>query len=185
MSEPYPQYPPGPYAPQPPPPRNAMAGWALGLAITALVVAIAALLFAAMAAFGPLLVGPSDYATEGRVSDLNDLAEGECFTAVTLRPETTEAMSCQGSHDGEVYLKELLGDEFGGEYPGREELFWAVDDACYSEFERYTGEAFEDSTIGYALYGPDQESWSQGDREIACALSPYRIGSLQGSAHGG
>ncbi|MGC1207122.1 MAG: septum formation family protein, partial [Ornithinimicrobium sp.] len=72
----------------------------------------------------------------------------------------------------------------GAAYPGQD-VFWEADEVCYSEFAAYTGEAFEESTFTYAVFGPSRASWAEGDRDIACAIVPFRMGSLEGSARRG
>lgn len=145
------------------------------------VAASAALIFSALAAFGSGLSAFDDLPVDGTVGDLGNLAEGECFTSVTLRPETITLAPCQSSHDGEVYVRKSLGGDLGEDYPG-DEITWEADEVCYDEFASYAGEIFEESAFSYAIFGPDETSWAQGDREVACAITPSRLGSLEGSA---
>lgn len=161
---------------------NAMAGWALGVAITALVISLAAVMFVAVGPFFDPYSSDESIATEGTVVDLGDLSVGECFTVIARAPETITPQECAEPHDGELYAKRSVAEGFDDTFPGEEEIFWEADDECYLDFEEYVGEAYEDASYSYAAYAPDKQSWSGGDREIACAIFPFQIGSLQGSA---
>lgn len=79
-----------------------------------------------------------------------------------MQPDTVSRADCDAAHDGEVYLLGSLQGYFDEdeEYPGVEEVGFAVDDECWLAYEDYVGRPFEDSAFGYALYGPDAQSWA-------------------------
>lgn len=188
------------YGYPPPPPlaypaaSSSSSRWAIGLSIAAIVLSVgAAVAVGVMSLFllvsGGLFVGgfPDEWVgpqPEGTVPALDALDVGDCFNTTVGRPDTVRAVDCDTPHDGEIYLRDTLED-YPGEYPGTDEIGWAVDERCVVAFDARMGFGDEAWDYTYAFYAPDEESWSQGDRDLACVLMSMRLGSLEGSVPGG
>lgn len=162
-----------------------------GLAIAGIVISGAVALLAVGAAVASLamvaFVGPwafDEFAgnpSQGRADELGALDVGDCFDSAA--GEAVAATDCDEPHDGELYLREPLGGLWGVEFPAYDEVGWAADEQCWDAFEGYVGEEYENSQFDYFVYAPDQESWAQGDRTIACVISLYGD-EIEGAARG-
>jgi hypothetical protein len=104
------------------------------------------------------------------------LVAGECFNASRFVPGTPidpadiELALCVGQHQHEVYLVIDYPSPKDGPYPGQETLASFADDRCIAAFEPYVGTQYLQSTLDYGIVHPSERSWSDGDRQVACAL---------------
>jgi hypothetical protein len=76
-----------------------------------------------------------------------------------------EFVDCAQAHEFEVYGVDAFAD---GAYPGDETIRDLAVDFCETAFEDYVSVDYYDSTLDYDAYVPDDASWEQGDRELAC-----------------
>lgn len=106
------------------------------------------------------------------------VAVGDCLNGVVIgaaeRAEITsaEVVSCDRAHSLEVYAAfDLTAADFDLEdpaaYPGPVRVVRAADERCASEIEELVEDPDE---FGLIALWPSQESWTQGDREVACAV---------------
>lgn len=106
------------------------------------------------------------------------LVPGDCVTGLVLGIEqrieidSASVVRCDQPHDVEVFavfdlqpadLDLAAGD---GSYPGRRRIIEAAEDGCDSQLERL-GDVAE--SVGLISVWPTAESWTQGDRAVACA----------------
>ena len=161
----------------------AIAGIAVSgaVALVGVGAAVASLVMAAY--FGAGLLGMDDeFVATGTAEELAALNVGDCFDDAGGDGPVDE-VECDGSHEGEVYLRTPLQASWQ-EYPGEEELFWAADEQCYEAFEGYVGKEYESSEFDFSVYAPDEESWAAGDRTLVCTICLYGepiVGPARGS----
>ena len=119
---------------------------------------------------------------EPTVVGLDEVATGDCLLTPSAYaddpasfwgsegmqwPLTMATVTCDAPHDAEVLF---IGDGWDADmpYPGEASLarrYWAQ---CDTEFVLYTGVTVPQSELDYTGWLPSEESWRQGDREIAC-----------------
>lgn len=110
------------------------------------------------------------------------LQVGDCF----FEPSGVEIFDvtktdCSEPHDSEMYARfDLEGDG----YPGRSTVEAAAIDRCPELFGPYVGRDYATSRLSVWWLGPTSESWSDGDREIACILSEFDGSDFTGSMKG-
>ena len=96
-----------------------------------------------------------------------DLEVGHCFQDWTAGDTQLMAVDCSTPHDNEVYyVAELTADDL----PSENDLEKFSSGLCYASFEPYVGALPEETTLDYGWLFPSDESWSEGDRDIACYL---------------
>lgn len=111
-----------------------------------------------------------------------DLKVGDCLD----EPAGSEIfdvnrVDCSEPHDSELYATfDLTGDS----YPGASTVEAAAIDGCLEAFEPYVGREFATSRLDVWWLEPSTESWSEGDREIACMLSEPDGSDMTGSLKG-
>lgn len=97
--------------------------------------------------------GPTD-------SDVFDLVVGDCIVPPggagdeALELERVGKVACSEPHDGEVIALRYI--EGGDTYPGEEAVFQQAELLC--------------PALSTFYFYPTEESWSEGDREVACVL---------------
>jgi hypothetical protein len=109
---------------------------------------------------------------DGQATDVFDLAEGDCFSALEGEEVTqVEVVSCDEPHVFEVFHlfdHPAVGSE---PYPGDSEISAYAEEECIGPFEEFVGKAYEESRWFLTTITPAEETWSVGDREIVCTLS--------------
>lgn len=97
-----------------------------------------------------------------RVGDCyDDLPEGEAAVVT--------AVPCADPHDAEVYhVFEWEGDE--ASFPGTDLIQGFAADGCTDAFGSFVGVEYEESTLDYTVFWPNEGSWSDGDREFVCLV---------------
>jgi Septum formation len=92
-------------------------------------------------------------------------------------------VDCAQPHDAEVYL---VFDYPGSPdaYPGDEAIGSLQQTRCQAAFEAYVGKDPDLSSYTINYRRPDVDSWSSGDRSIACLIEDASGGQLTGSARG-
>jgi hypothetical protein len=153
-----------------------------GLAIAGLVLSGCWVLGAGVLALGYFLGDESD-GDLGRVAYAGSTTVGTCLTAPDEEDFIGTPVGCDRRHDAEVYLVRSLAHE-DDPWPGYSALKDEADDACYDEFDRYVGQAYEDSDYDYGFFFPDEAEWRSGERRVVCVVLPWMGDSLRGSARG-
>lgn len=121
---------------------------------------------------------PATVAPSGPVA-ATELVAGDCVAGLVVgaderaRIESADVVSCAGTHDLEVFATfELAPADFeveAGGYPGQQRIVDAADDGCNDRFESL-GDAAE--SVGLLAVWPTAQSWTEGDRRVACAVYP-------------
>ena len=114
-----------------------------------------------------------------------DLEVDDCWRVpmVEVDANDTVLMDCEQPHQYQVYyLTDYAGDK--DEFPGKEAMESAADEACIGAFEDYVGIDYESSEFDYATLYPSEESWADGDRELLCSLAASDNSDWTGSAKG-
>jgi hypothetical protein len=113
---------------------------------------------------------------------VKDLRPGQCFIGSPRAPENAEgekrrmlvvsALSCNASHEKEVFAVFEHPAKVGAPYPEQEEVAKAAQDGCAERFEGYVGRAFGDTDLQVAVIAPGPVPWTEDDdRTIVCTLS--------------
>lgn len=118
-----------------------------------------------------------------------DLKVGDCFNitpSVDANGDngvTNSVTDCAKPHDGEVYLVFDVPVSPSG-YPGDEAIGALQQTRCDAAFTGYVGKdpGLSSYTIDYVR--PTANTWSSGDRSIACLIEDASGGKLTGSAKG-
>jgi hypothetical protein len=187
-----PQYGPPQYGPPPPwgsPPPPGSGGSGKGpLVLTAvggLMVLLLVVGLVVLAVTDGDEEAPTGSGVEAQDRSVADIAVGDCFDDdEALEEEEFDSLPvvpCEQAHDNEVYALVELPRE---PWPGDDAVFESSLDACESEFERYVGEAYDDSELEYFLAVPTEDAWALGDRTVRCSLYSYSerlSGSMRGS----
>lgn len=99
------------------------------------------------------------------------LAVGDCLNAPPSSGlvETLTPVSCTDPHNAEVF--DVL-DYVAGEFPGDTALLRWATGQCQGRVEAYTGEPWTETPAWVNALVPTDQSWSQGDRTVACLLVP-------------
>jgi hypothetical protein len=103
---------------------------------------------------------------------IEDMQAGECFHGEP--PADLDIVECNEPHHGE--LAAVLGppEEFGDEFPGDPQLQQAIEPACISAVEDYTGaggDVLEAEGWAPVTYRPNERMWDDGNRDSYCVLA--------------
>lgn len=114
-----------------------------------------------------------------------ELVAGDCISGLVVgaderaRIDSAEVVDCSRAHEIEVFATfELAPGDFdadteaGGEdagFPGQQRIIDAADGGCNRRLEDLGDAA---AAVGLLAVWPTAESWSQGDRKVACAVYP-------------
>ncbi len=176
----------------------AIAGIAVGSALTVLIVGGAIALFALginaavqeaeSGAPLPSASSPADdddpLPEDPESVDVFSLAVGDCINDAGLDEVTdVEVIDCAQPHDLEVFSEFTLeGDDF----PGADEVDTLATDGCFQAFPAFVGLTYEESVLDYTYFVPTQESWETGDdRLVSCLIGEPDVqtaGTLAGAA---
>ena len=104
---------------------------------------------------------------------------GECFQFAPNEDSDDISVDCNQPHDGEYFH---IFDFAGTNIPSDDEFDEESDEICGLIFEHYVGKPVADSTLDYGWIFPSDESWSEGDRDIACYLFAADGSKLRQSA---
>ncbi|MFH9178283.1 DUF4190 domain-containing protein [Streptomyces albogriseolus] len=106
-----------------------------------------------------------------RSDSVLSLRTGDCFTSPGgLEGWTTEALTvdCADEHDGEVFALVAVP---GSDFPGDDSLVELSEDRCYERRSAYVMDGWSlPEEIGVYYFAPSEQSWSFGDRSVACVL---------------
>lgn len=97
---------------------------------------------------------------------------GDCLRGIDVGlVESADAVSCDSSHQYEVYHSYLFPD---GDYPGDTVIGTTADEECLDAFEPFVGMDYATSVYGYTALQPVRESWDAvDDREVLCLIGKY------------
>lgn len=112
-----------------------------------------------------------------------DLQVADCFDdpeqTDDVEVETVAAADCSEPHDNEIYALPTMS---GSAWPGRDAVQEFAADACYSRFESYVNQSYEESQLDIAWMTPTRESWeTKDDRTVVCFLYDMNLAKLTGS----
>lgn len=109
------------------------------------------------------------------------MEKGDCFSDFQDEAKAFNLVSCEESHDVEVFVAEIQPD---GSFPGDSVIEAAADELCFGQsFEDFVGHSYSDSNLFSLRSMPIEESWEQGDRTINCLLTldEPRVGTFEDS----
>ena len=119
-----------------------------------------------------------------------ELQAGQCFDVDTFQsgkpidPRAVHLSLCAGPHQHEVFATFTYPDAAGAPWPGDDVLDSWAGDHCLGAFSGYVGIEYERSHLDLATVRPDERSWKDGDRAVACAAHDVDFALLAGSIKG-
>ncbi|MFE6968656.1 septum formation family protein [Isoptericola sp. NPDC057653] len=112
-----------------------------------------------------------------------DYEVGECFdypgSSATIGDITPA--DCAAPHAAEVFSVSQLP---GGDFPGESGVEQAFTDTCVPAFESYVGSDPADTSLTAYYIGPDEVSWTLGDRQLLCVAEAGDGSKLDASVAG-
>ncbi|GAA4780697.1 hypothetical protein GCM10025784_31740 [Citricoccus nitrophenolicus] len=130
------------------------------------------------------LVGTStpEPAVSASATSIFQLSPGQCFD----RPAAeglyeVSVVPCEVAHDLQMYALFQLDEP---SWPGEDTVHELADAGCSERFAAFTGTAPAESDLGYSMYTPSEGSWSEGDRQVQCALQLNSGGRMIGAEVG-
>jgi serine protease Do len=140
----------------------------------------------ALAAFsGSASASSGSTDASGQIAMFENLLDGECFNSYEDAFENTtysvqvEVVDCASPHEAEVYGNYFFSDTG---FPGDDVVQTTADDQCYNQFADYVGNSYENSSLDFWYYYPNESGWNSGINWTMCALIDYGGGNLVGSA---
>ena len=124
------------------------------------------------------------HVTEGKEIDIFSLKVGDCLTEAAVtggETNTAPVVPCGEAHPFEVYAEFDLDD---GDFPGTDAIEAPAMEFCETEFEKFVGVAYNDSTLDYTWFEPTAESWSADDRLVQCIIGDPEDAEITGSLKG-
>lgn len=109
------------------------------------------------------------------------LEVGQCIDSETGSGEvgSVPVVECSQPHEGEIFALPQLPD---GAFPGAEAIEEAAQEQCAgSAYTDYVGLPYQESEFQVTFLLPTEQSWGDGDREIACIVQNEEPGSVRGS----
>ncbi|MCB0076991.1 MAG: septum formation family protein [Anaerolineales bacterium] len=118
----------------------------------------------------------------GQGTPIIDMQPGTCFNDLSGTLTEGEALSCDLSHQYEVFS--VFDVSNNGVYPGKDALDNYALEQCTLDFESYVGLAYDQSELFFSTLAPNAASWDAGSRAISCILEGDTGVMLQGSMRG-
>lgn len=115
--------------------------------------------------------------------DAFEMRLGDCFDDPDMYAEEFSSLPgvpCNEPHDNETFA---VFDLTMSSYP-EYDIAEISEASCIEHFETYVGRDYETSALDVVTMYPTQESWSQNDREVVCALYDMSGEKLVGSVKG-
>lgn len=109
------------------------------------------------------------------------LEVGQCIDAGTGSGQvgSVPVVGCDQPHEGEIYALPQLPD---GGFPGAEAIEETAQEQCGgSAYTDYVGVPYQESEFEVSFLLPTEQTWGDGDREIACIVQSTEPGSVRGS----
>lgn len=113
-----------------------------------------------------------------------ELAVGDCFddsSGTDTELSDVPVVDCAEPHDNEVFFTFDMAD---GDFPGDDAILAEAESRCLPAFEDYVGLDYASSQLDIFPITPTEGSWSNGDREVICALYDLDLAKLEGSMQG-
>ncbi|GAA1682058.1 hypothetical protein GCM10010977_31170 [Citricoccus zhacaiensis] len=118
-------------------------------------------------------------AVSAEATSIFQLSPGQCFDRPAAEGLYEVAVvPCEVAHDLEMYALFQLDDPA---WPGESAVHQQADQGCREQFVSLTGTEPAQSDLGYTMYTPSEGSWSEGDRQVQCALQLNSGGRMIGS----
>jgi hypothetical protein len=102
--------------------------------------------------------------TDEPVSDIGELAQGECFDEAENDFEVVR-QPCDTAHDGEVFATLVLTPRA---YPGDRVVRDEAEASCDREFKNYVGVDVHSSRLETDFVYPNRDMWDDGQRDVMC-----------------
>jgi hypothetical protein len=118
------------------------------------------------------------------------LRVGQCFdvdvfqSGKPIDPRSVHLSLCAGPHQHEVFATFTYPDVAGAPWPGDDVLDAWAGDHCLDSFSAYVGIEYERSHLDLATVRPDERSWKDSDRAVACAAHDVDFALVSGSIKG-
>lgn len=121
-------------------------------------------------------------AVSASATSIFQLSPGQCFD----RPAAdglyeVPVVPCEVAHDLQMYALFQIEEP---SWPGAEAVHSLADAECRDQFVAFTGAEPEKTDLGYTMYTPSEGSWSEGDRQVQCALQLNSGGRMVGPQSG-
>jgi uncharacterized membrane protein len=118
--------------------------------------------------------------TSGSVVGAFTIGVGDCLILPSEDQfDEVRRLDCSEAHNGEIFLVQAHP---GDTYPSDAEFTTYVEKTCVPAFATYTGSALADQDVlEYGWFTPTEGSWSNGDHDVACYLSPVDGGQTSRS----
>ena len=119
--------------------------------------------------------------------DVFNMHVGDCFNDATSSGDGIQEYSsvagvpCGNPHDNEVYA---VFDVSNASFPGDDSMYEQAFQSCLKRFDGFVGKDYESSSLDIMPLYPTHASWSQGDREVICAVYDMNLAKLEGSVAG-
>jgi hypothetical protein len=117
---------------------------------------------------------------------VTDVAAGQCFNDLSTADGTVRIVDCAVPHAHEMIAVTEYPAAPGASFPPGQQMAAYGDGRCADAFAAYVGRPYSASQFTLDEWYPTEDSWSSGDRWIACAVgpepsAPALVGSVQGS----
>lgn len=115
---------------------------------------------------------------------------GQCFdvdvfqSGVPIDPNGMHLSLCARPHQHEVIATFVYPDAPRAPWPGVDVLDAWASDHCVEAFPAYVGIEYDRSHLDVATVRPNERSWKDGDRAVACAVHDVDFALLTGSVKG-
>ena len=120
--------------------------------------------------------------TETSVADAFKIKVGDCMAEPSSNEfQDVSIIPCDQSHDLEAFAaKKIVADS----YPGESAVQTQSEAYCGTEFAKFVGVPYDESTLDMTYFYPSSETWKQRDREIMCLIGGPSGTSTKGTLKG-
>lgn len=122
---------------------------------------------------------------------ITEVEDGSCFDTHSEASSLTRAvwmLPCTEAHDYEAYSTfDYEGPEVAYRqpaYPGENVIRDQAEQRCYEGFEPFVGIRWTISNLDIRTWWPSENSWTEGDRRIICAVTSTDRSALTGTQKG-
>jgi len=128
--------------------------------------------------------GSSGEITKAGDLTAGDLRAGDCFDLKDPSAQEigdVKAVPCTTEHEYEAFFVGAMPE---GDYPTEAAFTAWLEANCAPAFASYVGKPYDDSELDIFWLQPTNESWTNGDRSIQCAVYHPQIPRLTESLKG-
>lgn len=129
-----------------------------------------------------LVRGPDGQVEQPVEISFASLRVGDCFELTDPSDPGTAGVRAVPCADEHVYEVFFVGNMPDGAFPGDTAVLTFANDNCVPAFEAYVGVPFEQSIWYASPVGPNENSWSEGDRHVTCQLHNQTETPVTGAA---